>query len=114
MLHAAAARQRIVSDLSTTLFVEDGAGAGKTTMLTSRVVALVRAGVPITSIAAITFTEKAAAELRQRGRQILSDDADSTTALAQLALVRTALEQLDQASIGTLHGFCRRLLATHP
>jgi ATP-dependent helicase/nuclease subunit A len=113
-LHDAAARERIVADLSTTLFVEAGAGAGKTTMLTSRVVALVRAGVPITSIAAITFTEKAAAELRHRVRQILTADAESLTDLAELALVQTALEQLDQASIGTLHGFCRRLLATHP
>ncbi len=94
--------------------MEAGAGAGKTTMLTSRVVALVRAGVPITSIAAITFTEKAAAELRHRVRQILAADAERVTDLEQLALVQTALEQLDQASIGTLHGFCRRLLATHP
>src|SRR3954452_1587359 len=98
-LHDATARARIVSDLATTLFVEAGAGAGKTTMLTSRVVALVRAGVPITSIAAITFTEKAAAELRHRVRVILAADAESVTDLAELALVQAAMEQLDQAAI---------------
>ncbi|MEM1333960.1 MAG: UvrD-helicase domain-containing protein, partial [Actinomycetota bacterium] len=59
-----AARERIRSDLDATLFVEAGAGAGKTRSLVERVVATVERGTPITSIAAITFTEKAAAELR--------------------------------------------------
>jgi hypothetical protein len=61
-----AERRRIRSDLGATLFVEAGAGAGKTSSLVGRIVNLVRSGVPITAIAAITFTEKAAAELRSR------------------------------------------------
>ena len=68
----AAARKRITTDLDSNLFVEAGAGAGKTTQLVGRVLALVRAGVPITSIAAITFTEKAAADLRHRLRDDLT------------------------------------------
>ncbi len=68
----AAARERITTDLGANLFVEAGAGAGKTTQLVGRVLELVRAGVPITSIAAITFTEKAAADLRHRLRRDLT------------------------------------------
>ena len=76
-----AERQRIRSDLDATLFVEAGAGAGKTSSLVARIVNLVRSGVPVTGIAAITFTEKAAAELRSRTRQRLeSDGAPHTSA----------------------------------
>ena len=49
-----AARERIRTDLEATLFVEAGAGAGKTSSLVARIVNLVRSGVPITGIAAIT------------------------------------------------------------
>ena len=59
-----AARVRIRDDLGATLFVEAGAGAGKTSSLVDRIVNLVDDGVGITGVAAITFTEKAAAELR--------------------------------------------------
>ena len=54
-------RDLVTSDLTTTLFVEAGAGSGKTTALVGRVVNLVLSGVPVGQIAAITFTEKAAA-----------------------------------------------------
>src|SRR5690606_14223731 len=54
------ARQRIAADLGSTLFVEAGAGSGKTTALVGRIVALVTSGeVELGEIAAITFTEKA-------------------------------------------------------
>src|SRR5262245_41081484 len=66
------ARARILGDLETTLFVEAGAGSGKTTALVDRVVALVTSGVAeLAHIAAITFTEKAGAELRDRIRRAL-------------------------------------------
>ena len=100
------ARRRIRSDLDATLFVEAGAGAGKTSALVARIVNLVRSGVPITSIAAITFTEKAAAELRSRTRQRL--DADGGPEIDE------AVARLDHAPIGTLHSFARRILFDFP
>jgi ATP-dependent helicase/nuclease subunit A len=103
----AAARARIGSDLDATLFVEAGAGAGKTTALVGRVLELLRRGVPITAIAAITFTEKAAADLRHRLRQELS----ASSADPRLA---GALDDLDRAAIGTLHAFARRILVEFP
>jgi len=99
-------RARIRTELGTTLFVEAGAGAGKTTALVERVVNLVEAGVSIDGIAAITFTEKAAAELRVRVREELG-------ARSSLAADR-ALVDLDHAPIGTLHAFARRILNDFP
>ena len=63
------ARDRIHHDLDTTLFVEAGAGTGKTRELIERIVRLVASGrAELRQIAAITFTEAAAAELRDRVR----------------------------------------------
>ena len=101
-----AERQRIRADLDATLFVEAGAGAGKTSSLVARIVNLVRSGVPVTGIAAITFTEKAAAELRSRTRQRLESDGGPHTS--------EALARLDHAPIGTLHSFARRILFDFP
>ncbi len=114
----APARRRIVEDLETTLFVEAGAGSGKTTALVNRVLALVTAGgVPLGSIAAITFTEKAATELRDRLRSALErcaagEAGGEDPAVAERA--RAALDELDRAAIGTLHAFAQRLLTEHP
>lgn len=109
------ARDRITNDLGSTLFVEAGAGSGKTTELIRRLVALVTSGtVELQAIAAITFTEKAGAELRDRVRRQLEEEAASTqdTEIAQRC--RTALDQLDASAIGTLHAFAQRLLTEHP
>ena len=64
------ARRRITTDLDHTFFVEAGAGTGKTTALVSRAVNLIAGGrVTMEHLAAITFTEAAAAELRDRVRE---------------------------------------------
>lgn len=97
------ARDRVRSDLGASLFVEAGAGSGKTTVLVGRIVSLVHSGVPLRAIAAVTFTEKAAAELRDRIRVELDNAGQAA-----------ALDDLDGAAIGTLHAFARRILAEHP
>ena len=96
-------RDAITGDLSSTLFVEAGAGSGKTTALVGRVLALLDAGVAMENIAAITFTEKAAAELKNRLRHKLSESGRHPE----------ALDQLDGAAITTLHGFALRILSQH-
>ena len=110
-----AARDRIERDLAGTLFVEAGAGSGKTTALVARVVALVTSGVAeLREIAAITFTEKAGAELRDRIRRKLQERASADPDPEVVQRCRTALDQLDAAAIGTLHSFAHRLLSEHP
>jgi ATP-dependent exoDNAse (exonuclease V) beta subunit len=96
-------RDEIATRLDATLFVEAGAGTGKTAALVDRVVALVEADVPVDAIAAITFTEKAAAELRDRIRAELNAR-DLTD----------ALDALDAAAICTLHAFAQRVLTQFP
>ncbi len=111
------AREQIRHQLDTTLFVEAGAGAGKTTELSARVIDLVGSGVAISAIAAITFTEKAAAELRHRVRSELdlarrrADDADDRVLAGRFG---DALAELDEAAIGTLHAFAARILRESP
>ncbi|HEY6623879.1 MAG TPA: UvrD-helicase domain-containing protein, partial [Acidimicrobiales bacterium] len=72
----AAARADVLTGLDRSLFVEAGAGTGKTTALVGRVLALVTSGkARLSRIAAITFTEAAAAELRDRVYEALEQAA---------------------------------------
>ncbi len=100
-------RHRTRTERTKSLFVEAGAGTGKTRALVDRVEALVlEDGVAMETIAMITFTEKAATELRDRIRQRF-ERSDNPLAL-------TAIQQLDGAAVGTLHSFAQRILAEHP
>jgi ATP-dependent helicase/nuclease subunit A len=97
------------------VFLVAGAGTGKTRVLVRRYCdAITDDGLGLDAILAFTFTEKAAGELRTRIRQELADRAaaepDSERARELWRLARDT----DRAWIGTIHGFCRRLLATHP
>jgi ATP-dependent helicase/nuclease subunit A len=108
-----AARHAIAHDLDATLFVEAGAGTGKTTSLVGRIVSMVTQGkTRLSQIAAITFTEAAAAELRERIREALAQASTGTSFAAVYA--RQGLEDLPGAAITTLHGFARRILVEHP
>jgi ATP-dependent exoDNAse (exonuclease V) beta subunit len=113
-----AQRIRIRDDRSETLFVEAGAGSGKTRALVDRVEALVlKDRIGMESIAAITFTEKAAAELRDRIRlrfEEASRHAAEQHDLERHALATRALGELDGAAVGTLHSFAQRILNEHP
>src|SRR4051794_35723579 len=94
-----AARQEVRTELTRTLFVEAGAGTGKTTVLVDRIVNLVRSGAEMRRIAAITFTEAAATELRDRIREAL-EKAAKAEGDARLA---AAVSEVDEAAISTLH-----------
>ncbi|WP_419931068.1 UvrD-helicase domain-containing protein [Candidatus Poriferisodalis sp.] len=111
----AAERARVSMETGTTMFVEAGAGTGKTRALVERVVALVSGSDPVSvdELAAITFTDKAAAELRNRIRAGLGAQLADTPDGPDADLLRNALDGLDAAAISTLHGFARRILAEH-
>jgi ATP-dependent helicase/nuclease subunit A len=105
------ARVVIRKALGETLFVEAGAGTGKTRALVDRVVALVCSGVAIDRIAAITFTERAAAELRERVRTGLEQERHDHPEHAEA--VGVALGSLDRAQISTIHAFCQAIVRTY-
>jgi superfamily I DNA and RNA helicase len=62
----AAARRRALLDHDATLLVEAGAGSGKTALIAGRIALLLAGGAPAREIVAITFTEAASSELRER------------------------------------------------
>ncbi|HKC28119.1 MAG TPA: UvrD-helicase domain-containing protein, partial [Jatrophihabitans sp.] len=105
-------RDRITHDTAATLFVNAGAGSGKTHALVERVAALVLTdGVRLANVAAVTFTEKAGAELRDRLRATFEGKAREA---GTREAANEALDDLDGAAIGTLHAFAQRILAEHP
>ncbi len=110
-----AARLRIVEDLGSNLMVEAGAGSGKTASLVDRMTRLILEEVcTADQIAAVTFTRKAAAELRERFRESLEAVAADTGAASAKAIADRALLDLDRAFVGTIHAFCARLLRQRP
>lgn len=110
----AAARDVVRLGHDRCLQVRAGAGTGKTRELVGRIVELVAAGTAeIGELAVITFTEKAAAELRDRVRSALETRAASGPE-PERARAATALGDLDTATICTLHAFARRILTEHP
>jgi ATP-dependent helicase/nuclease subunit A len=109
-------RDRIRNDLDTTLIVEAAAGTGKTTALVNRIVAaLAGARADLGRIVAVTFTEKAAGELKLRLRtEIERARVDPTRNPGERARLSNALGQLEEARIGTIHSFCADLLRERP
>ncbi|MGN6253550.1 MAG: UvrD-helicase domain-containing protein, partial [Solirubrobacterales bacterium] len=92
------------------VLLEAGAGTGKTGAMVERYCRLVcDAGLSPDSILAFTFTEKAAAELRQRIRAELARRAKAGSERAAAALAG-----IGGAWVTTIHGFCNRVLAAHP
>src|SRR5436853_2042900 len=86
------------------VFVSAGAGTGKTAVLVERFVrAVCERGLDIDSTLVITYTRKAAAELRSRIRAGLVERGRNDLA-----------RELDGAWISTIHGFCSRLLKAYP
>jgi ATP-dependent helicase/nuclease subunit A len=101
--------------LGRTLFVEAGAGTGKTTQLVGRIANLVvDEGVPLAGIAAITFTEAAAAELAARIRVTFERRAADSPDGEVRDRCRAAIADADRAAISTLHSFASRILGEHP
>jgi ATP-dependent helicase/nuclease subunit A len=92
------------------VLVEAGAGTGKTGVMVDRYCRLVLdEGIAPDSVLAFTFTDKAAAELRERIRAAIEARADAGSERA-----RELLDTLGGAWVMTIHGFCNRLLSSHP
>ncbi len=107
-------RNKIKHELNTTMLVEAAAGTGKTTSMVSRMANLVSSGEAcVENIAAVTFTRKAAAELRDRFRVELDKRVNDASG-RERELLKQALEHVERCYIGTIHSFCARLLRERP
>jgi ATP-dependent exoDNAse (exonuclease V) beta subunit len=110
----AEARRAIREDLGATLVVEAAAGTGKTTEMIARIIAVIRTGASrLAQIVAVTFTEKAAGEMKLRLRTELERARQEATGDDRERL-QTALGELEVARIGSIHSFCADLLRERP
>ncbi|MDR1612695.1 MAG: UvrD-helicase domain-containing protein [Planctomycetota bacterium] len=111
----AAEREIILTRLDENLAVEAAAGSGKTTCLVGRLLALARRGdiAPGRLLAAVTFTRKAAAELRDRWRVAIEREVAVTNGKERENLL-AAERAIRLCHIGTIHAFASRLLRERP
>jgi exodeoxyribonuclease-5 len=120
------ARMTALTAVDRTLLVEAGAGSGKTSVMAGRVAVLFAGGVEPKHIAAITFTEFAASELRLRIERFttalsrgdvprdLSQAFPDGVSEAQKANLYRACEAFDQLTCSTIHGFAQALIKPYP
>lgn len=106
MAHTPTLDQKLaIETIDRNVVVVAGAGSGKTRVLVDRYLYLLRQGVSFNRILAITFTRKAAMEMKDRIR----------SGMAQIpGLPADLIRNFNQAQISTIHSFCQRLVADHP
>ena len=120
----AAARERIRTALEESLLVEAAAGTGKTTELVTRIVNVLATGrARVDQMLAVTFTEKAAGELKLRLREELERARQAWRGTGaggagdltpSLGSIEHAIAHLEEAQVSTIHGFCADLLHERP
>jgi ATP-dependent helicase/nuclease subunit A len=105
-----AAQKQAATSNQHAIAVTAGAGSGKTRVLVGRYLHLLEQGHALRSLVAITFTDKAAREMRTRIRaEIQRRLSESTSDIWQRAFT-----ELDAARIGTIHSLCAEVLRAHP
>ena len=113
-----AERVLIETELDTSMLVEAAAGTGKTTSMVNRMVELLAEGkCTVGTLAAVTFTRKATAELRDRFQVKLEQavrEAGAGGGGARRGRLQDALDTVEQSFIGTIHSFCATLLRERP
>ncbi len=115
-------QEQAVTDPNPAIAVTAGAGSGKTLALVGRYLHLLEQGYPLRSILAVTFTEKAAREMRGRIRKALARTSSDELAAKHTKANHDVLSaqnryggfNIDSARIGTIHSLCAEILRTHP
>jgi ATP-dependent exoDNAse (exonuclease V) beta subunit len=115
-------RDRINRSLDETLVVEAAAGTGKTTELVGRILNVLKRGrdangepIGVRHLVAVTFTEKAAGELKLRLREALERErANGSVTAGERDRLTEALATLEEAHVSTIHGFCAEMLRERP
>ncbi len=115
----AADRREAITTRAANVVIVAGAGTGKTGLLVERILELVApahaaAPVPLERLAAVTFTRRAAGELRYRLHTALSTELARPASGRDQAALQRAVAQLDGAAIGTIHSLAERLLRQRP
>ena len=108
-------RDIILDNLMGNFLVEAGAGSGKTTSLKGRILQLIGTGtLKPSQIVAITFTNKAAGEIKERVYEGLLDAKEKADTTEEKLRYQQAIASFDDLFIGTIHSFCGRVLKEYP
>ncbi|MDY0236202.1 MAG: UvrD-helicase domain-containing protein [Gudongella sp.] len=110
-------RDMLLTEFDKNYMVEAGAGAGKTTLIISRIINQIliedkryKRPLKLDEIAAITFTEKAASELKQKVMKKLYEASEERESGAEKEVLKEAIALIDDQYVGTIHSFCREIL----
>lgn len=104
-------REKIKSEINHNFFVEAGAGAGKTTLIVERIVNQIKAGIKPECLVVITFTNKAAQELKERiVKKVHGELKTAKKSTKYYKNLKAAEENIGRMQISTIHSFCHRIL----
>ena len=103
-------KRNYIRQSSDNLFVEAGAGAGKTTFISKRIINQMKKGVSPSEFVFITFTNEATVELYTKIEKNIIREMKKTESLEELSVLTTALEKLPEMNIMTIYRFCYGLL----
>ncbi|WP_263707565.1 UvrD-helicase domain-containing protein [Shouchella tritolerans] len=116
------AQKQAIESNQPLVVVAAGAGSGKTRVLTEKIVSIIAEhfhdkhssyGAPINEIAAITFTEKAAREMKERLANRMGEKAEAAGNREEKRFWLAQQEEVETAMIATFHRFCRQLLSRY-
>lgn len=96
------------------VIVSASAGSGKTAVMIEKIIRLILSGVPVSEILAVTFTKKAASQMKDKLKKKLIEVVnDPKTDGDKRAFLKKQLNEVATADISTIHAFCSKFIKTH-
>ncbi len=106
--------QQAAIDAQGKTIVSASAGSGKTTVMIEKIIRLIKSGVGVDEILAVTFTKKAAAQMKEKlGKALIESINDPETPAEKRAALKKQLSDVPNADISTIHSFCSKLIRSH-
>lgn len=105
-------QQRAAIERGGKVIVSASAGSGKTFVMIQKLVAAVKDGVDLDNVLAVTFTKKAAAQMKEKLRKAVIGEISESDGETR-ARLKAQLSKISSADISTIHSFCARLLRTY-
>ncbi len=106
--------QRTAINAQGKTIVSASAGSGKTTVMIEKIISLILDGTQVSEILAVTFTKKAASQMKEKLRKaIVKAINDPTLAPSRKVALKQQLDEVPTADVSTIHSFCSKLIRTH-
>ena len=106
--------QRAAIDARGKTIVSASAGSGKTTVMIEKIVRLIKSGESVDSVLAVTFTKKAASQMKEKlSKELIEEINKPDCSSEKQTLLKKQLADVPSADISTIHSFCAKLIRTH-